>query len=41
MGLLGLDPIHLWAQSENRNPTNKFIRYEIIIFNHFIVKNPI
>ena len=21
MGPLGLDPIHLWAQSENRDPT--------------------
>ena len=21
MGLLGLDPIHLWAQSENCDPT--------------------
>ena len=34
MGLLGLDPIHPWAQSENRDPTdymkeNEFLKTQV------------
>ena len=27
MGLLSLDPVHTWAQSENRDPTNIIINF--------------
>ena len=32
---LGLDPIHLWAQSENRGPTYKYIAMKVS-FNLFL-----
>ena len=36
MDPLGLDPIHRWAQSENRDPTGSF---EVIICGEYQAQN--